>query len=347
MSAASNRIDFQVKAGSAQASSDPRRTERLLTGLRTELNMDGPVSHCMIEFGDLEQEAPAPGDPVEISLDNGDGRQTVFTGQVAEARATATGQQILAYTSLTPLGSLELESVYEGVAADFVLKDLIEQGGATAGTIAPGPDLNAYVIHRGPTVLGHLRQLALLCGADLVADGSDTLHCLAPDPGATEHAFKFGASLLRLDLRQRPPAFDSIEVWGEGAASAKGADKAHWLSTDLSGVSGKASVNAQGQVQSGTLGRRPLRLIEGALRSGEAAEAVAKAWATRIASLWVRGSVDVYCSPAVQPGEHVKITDLPASHPASTLLAQGRTLRVRQVCHRLDRQRGAITTLGF
>lgn len=347
MKAASNRIAWRVKIGSALASSDPRQSELLLLSLRSELSLDGSGSHCCIELGDIEQDVAVPGDKVSVQLDNGDGSQTVFTGKVSTVRASATGQQILASSSLGPLGGLQLECAYEAVAADFIIKDLLGQAGAKAGRIAAGPDLSAWLVHRGPSVLGHLRELAALCGADLMADGSDQIHCIVPDPGATEHAFTFGSSLLRLDLQQQSPASDSIEVWGEGAAGSSGSDKAHWLTTDLSGVSGKASIDSNGKVQAGKLGQRPLRLVNGALRSGEAAEAVARAWATQAASRWVRGSLEVFCSPAVLPGEHVKLEDLPASHPASRLLAQGRKLRVRKVLHQLDRQRGASTRLEF
>ena len=78
-----------------------------------------------------------------------------------------------------------------------------------------------------------------------------------------------------MQLARRVPAFDSIEVWGEGAD--QGTDKAHWLSTDLAPVSAQAAVAADGSVQAGKLGQRPLRLREGALRSNGAVEAVAKA----------------------------------------------------------------------
>ena len=74
-----------------------------------------------------------------------------------------------------------------------------------------------------------------------------------PKTGSADHRFKFGETITHLAVQKIAPAFDSVEVWGEGAASAKGADKAHWLSTDLSGVSAKASVAADGTVLPGDL----------------------------------------------------------------------------------------------
>jgi hypothetical protein len=202
--------------------------------------------------------------------------QAVFTGIVACVEAGATGQTVLAHGAFALLGQSEVEGAYESVSADFIVKDLIGKAGATAGTVAKGPDLAAGRAPRPhrprpPAPPGHAVRRRAVCRR------GRQFHCAAPKTGSAD-IFKFGETITHLAV-QKSPAFDSVEVWGEGAASAKGADKAHWLSTDLSGVSAKAAVTADGTVQAGKLGARPLRLRDGALRSGEAVEAVAKAWA--------------------------------------------------------------------
>lgn len=338
---------YEITLGDAVASSDARKSKRQLLRLQVDLDMDGPSAACLIELGDSDAAPPKPGDPVEVKLDVGEGMQSIFTGTVDRAGATATGQLIRAHGALAVLGRSELEAAYEGVSADFVIKDLIGKAGATAGTVDKGPDLASYTLHRGPTALGHLRRLALLCGADLFADGADKVHCIAPKSGGADHSFKFGETVIRLDLARHSPAFDSIEVWGEGAASAQGADKAHWLCTDLSGVSAKAGVDSEGKVQAGKLGERPLRLRDGALRAGDAAEAVAKAWAARLAARLIGGSLELFCAPKVLPGDVVEVTALPDTHSAARLLGQGATLHVRGVRHVLDRRQGATTRLSF
>ena len=345
MKSATPRTAFRIQVGGATASSTASESTRQLLQLRVELDMDGPAAHCFIELADGLP--PASGDPVEVKLDVGSGMVAVFTGTVAAVEAGTTGQRIVAHGAFARLGQTEAEGSYERVSADFIVKDLIDKAGATAGTVAKGPQLAAWALHRGPTALGHLRRLATLCGAGLFADGAGKIHCATPKIGRADHRFTFGESVTRLAIQRVPPAFDSVEVWGEGAASAKGADKAHWLSTDLSGVSAKACITPDGQVQAGKLGERPLRLREGALRSGEAVEAVAKAWAAGLAARLLRGSVEVFAAPTVLPGDLVEIGGLPDGHPAAGLLGQGRLLHVRAVRHVLDRQRGALTRLGF
>lgn len=338
---------YQVQIGSVLASSKASESQRQLLQLCVDLNMDGPGAACSIELADSNVAPPSAGDTVTVKLDVGDGAQTVFTGMLADSVARATGQTLIAHGAIADLGRHEVEGTYDSVSADFIIKDLIGKIGASAGTISKGPDLSGWALHRGPTALGHLRHLAVLCGADLYADGDGKIHCTAPKSGAADHRFKFGETVIQLAIHKCSPAFDSIEVWGEGAASAKGADKAHWLSTDLAGVSAKAAIGSDGQVQAGKLGARPFRLREGALRSGESVEAVAKAWATSLAARLLGGSLEVFAAPKVQPGDLVSIDNLPADHAAANLLGQGGTLRVRHVRHLLDRQRGTLTRLDF
>jgi hypothetical protein len=184
-----------------------------------------------------------------------------------------------------------------------------------------------------------------LCGADLFTDGDGKVNLAVPKSGSSDHSFRFGETVLAMELRRAPAAFDGVEVWGEGAASTKGTDKAHWLSTDLSGVSGKASIDSGGAPQSSS-GTRTLRVSDGAIRSGGVAQDTATAWAKALASHWLEGTIEVFGAPEVEPGDLIEITDLPREHGATKLL-EGHLLRVRAVRHTLDRDRGLRTRLEF
>jgi hypothetical protein len=47
---------------------------------------------------------------------------------------------------------------------------------------------------------------------------------------------------------------------------------------------------------------------------------VAKAWASEVAARLLRGSMEVFATPAIPPGDRVEITGLPDEHPAAALL---------------------------
>ena len=338
---------YTASFGSYTVSDRAQDGDRLLVALMVEQSMDGAGGHCVAELSGADHAPCASGDAVEVRLDAGDGAVTVFTGEVTRSAATATMQRIEAQDAVAKLARFECESAYEDVSLDFVMKDLIGQAGATAGSVCSGPDVPFYAVHRAPRVLGQLRRLAAVCGADVFATGDGKVTVAAPGQAGASHTLTFGETVRALELESLTLPFDSVEVFGEGAASAKGSDKAHWLCTDLSGVSGKAKVDAKGTVSTGSVGDRPLLVRDGALRSGSAAEASAKARMVWLASRRVGGFVEANGLPAVMAGSTLTIAKLPSAHAAKKLLDDAGPLRARSVRHTLDRESGLVTRIEF
>ena len=338
---------YQAKLGSYSASNKAQDGDRLLLALLVEQSMDGIGGRCVAELSGAGFDPVAIGDAVEIKLDAGAGAFTVFTGKVSASQTSATSQRIEAQDGVADLARVELESAYENVALDFIIKDLIAQGGASAGKVCKGPEVPAYVVHRQPRLLGQLRRLAQACGADIHADGAGKVNVSTPEQTGDSHEFTFGESIRALELGAWLLPWDSVEVWGEGAGSAKGKEKSHWLCSDLSGVSGKAMVDDAGKVSTGKLGSRPLLVRDGALRDGGAAEDSAKARMNWLVSRRIGGRIEVNAAPQVMTGDLVKIAKLPSEHGAAKLLAAGAKLRVRGVQHRLDRDQGLVTRIDF
>ncbi len=258
-----------------------------------------------------------------------------------------TTQRVLASDSLVKLTGLEIEAAFEDVNVDFIVKQLLSEANITAGKVDKGPKLASYVLHRGPRAFRHIQHLAKLCGADFYSDGEGAAHFVAPKKGAANHDFSYRENVMSLDLYALPPVFDSVEVWGEGAASSKGAEKFYWLATDISGVSAKAMLSDDYQLQSGKLGKRPLQLNCGELRSGEAAQQLAEGYIESLASRRIKGFLKVFATPGVEPGDYIKITELPDDHAAAEALQAGSVLRVRRVLHELDRNQGFVTRMDF
>jgi hypothetical protein len=335
------RVECDVHIGSITASTTPQREARQLLSLLGELAMGGVGGRCVVEIADPSLSPPALGDSVQVSLGTGNGTTPVFTGEVREVARTATALRITALDGLATLATFELETVYENKSAGAIVKDVLGQAGVTAGTVEDGPTLATWVMHKGPRALRHLQRLAELCGADLFSDGEGKVCFTTPSTQGDSHTFKYGGELLALHLEDAPPAFDSFSVWGEGAASSQGAGKEHWLIKDLSSVNGKAAVGSGGSVTPGQEGDRPQLVVDGALRSGEAAKAVAEARAAAVAARAVRGSLQVLGAPEVKPGDAVTVEDLPGSGAAPG------PLRVRRVRHRLDSRVGFVTRVDF
>ena len=340
-------LAYALRIGRQQVGSDAARSERLLLSLEVALGMSGAGGACDIRLGDPSGMLPTAGDDVSVELDTGAGSRRVFTGRVDRVVLDATGQTVRACDGLRDLARLEVDAVYEDVQTDFVVKDLLGRAGATVGTVARGFKLSSLRVKREGGALRHLLQLAQWCGADLHTDGEGRVHFTTPAEAGARHSFRFTENVLRLDLQAVPPRWDGALVHGEGAAAAKGADKAHWLAQDLTGVTAKAALDAQGQVTAGKEGAHARRWVLGAVRSAEAAGAVAQAQMKAAAARWLQGFIEVFGEPAVMPGDAVEIAGIPQGHALVGLLQGPHRLRVRGVRHRLTRQGGLVTRLEF
>lgn len=345
---AGNAPAYRIRIGSQSLSDKSSDNERLLLKAEVRLSMDGYGNRCEIVLGDAENAAPKPQDAVSVELDNGGGMKKVFTGAVDAVTTHAAEQRVVAFDALNRLNNVYIESSYEKINAGYVVKDLLSQGGVSPGTIESGFDLSAWALHSKTSALAHIRQFAQWCGADVYSDGDGKAHfTLAKNTGAA-HSFQYGGDIYELALQASPPLYDSIEIIGEGAAGSQGADKFYWLAKDVSGVIGKASIDLRtGKIDGGKLGKKPRRLVLGAVRTQDAAKQVAENYLQALASRWLQGRMRIFGAPAVRLADSIDIDGLPGEHSASALLQDGHKLRVRGICHTLDLRHGLTTQLEF
>lgn len=342
-----DEMSYDLTIGSQQVSNKKRDSDRQLLALSSVLTMDGMGGRCLVELGDPESTPPMSGDPLTIKLDNGEGEVQVFKGEVDAVETTASAQRISASDSLVKMAQLDVEAVYENVTVDFIVKELMQQAGITPGTIEKGPKLPSFVLFRGPRALRHIQGLAELCSVDIFTDGDGKAHFAGSETKFDKHTFQYGDNVLELCLKKIQPTHDSIEVWGEGAASSQGAEKYYWLPTDLSSVHGKAAISKDGTVSKGKAGSFAVRLCSGAVRSGEAAANLAEAHMKAVAARPVQGNIKVFGAPLVKPGDTVVIERLPEHHSAAAIFKDGQALRVRQVKHMLNMKQGFLTSMDF
>lgn len=337
-------IGYQVTIGSFQASSRAGQGNGYVRSIVSELTMDGVGGRCHLELVASDTAPPAPGDVTTISLDDGNGSVTVFTGVVLETRASPDTALIVGADALARLARLDVSGAYEQTSAGAIVSELVQQAGATPGTVEDGPTFSSYVLHRGPRALRHIQRLAEQCGFDVYTDGEGQVHFAAPRQGASDHTFTYRTQVLKVELQRGPPAHDGVVIWGEGAASTQGAAKASWLVADLASVSGKASLDASSKVRAGSEGEFSREVRDGAVRTGEDAATQARMRMAVLASRPLRGFVEVLGSPAVKPGDLIQLEDIPAGHPVHAL-ASNQVLRVRSVRHTLSASAGFVTRM--
>lgn len=311
--------------------------------LRCEIGMDGVGSLHLDLIVPRDATLPAVGAPIAVELALGDTRGPVFKGEIDSVRATADGASLTAGDGLARLANTFVSGTYADQSAGQIASDLVQQSGLVAGTIADGPQLKSYVLFPGLSALAHLGRLGALAGADLYSDGEGNIHLATPADAGASHTLTWGETALELDLVAMPTARSGVDVWGEGAASSAGDDKAHWLPATLDGVKGQADIAGDAPFAADAALRRDL-VRDGALRTGEAVTAVASARAA--AARPVRGVILAVGAPTIAPGDAVSLSGLPDGHPLAQLLGS-RPLRVRRVRHRFDTARGFTTRMEF
>jgi Phage tail baseplate hub (GPD) len=337
------RVEAEIQIGALQASTTPRRESRKLLALHSELALSGSGGQCVLELAEPSLPPPSVGDAVQVSLGRGQGSTRVFTGAVADVTRTATALRITCADGLAKLARLDVEAAYEEMSAGAIVRDVLGQAGAEVGTVSDGPTLTSYLLHRGPRALRHLQRLAELCGAELFTDREGKVCFVSASEPGSAHTFRYGEHILELSLEDTEPTFDSVSVWGEGAASTQGAGKEHWLAKDLTSMNAKASLGPKGSVLPGKEGARPLCVVDGALRSSQAIRQVAQGRVAALASRSARGFLRVLGDPAVGPGDQVVLQGLPSDRPA----LPASPLRVRRVRHHLDARQGFVTRMDF
>ena len=342
-------ISYSVSIGAASFANEGRDARPLL-GIETEVGLGGGGGWCLIRLGDPSWGDPAIGDPLSVELDAGEGKTTVFTGEVEGVERRATALWIRGRDALAKLARTEVEGSYEEASAGFIVGDLIDQAGADKGEIEEGPTFPSYVVHRGPRALRHIQVLAELIGVETGSDGEGKVHFRKPKPaGAADHRLVWGEDLLEIAIERSATPVDSFVLWGEGAGGSKGAERSHWLPTDLSGVTGEAKVEPGatagevGSVSPGSRGPLVRTVFAGAVRSSDVAGELAKARAELLALRPLLGHCSLLGRPEVQPGEWIELADLPTGEDGSATL----TLRARRVSHHFAIERGLLTRLEF
>ena len=339
---ATAKIGYRVAIGDLRLTAgDPRASARLLR-LRGERTMDGIGGWVRLAVFLGEARLPDLGAPIQVELDGGSGAATVFTGEVRALGGDPSSVWIEGADGLRSLADSEFTSVFQECQAGAIAEAILAAAAVRVGRIEAGPTFASYALHAGPSALAHLQALARRCGLDLFTDPDGGVCLLGPSAASETCTLANVGEILSVALERRPPAADGVVVFGEGAASERGSERAHWLSDDLASVTGEASLGPRGELRD-RRGEHPRSLIDGALRSGEVVQAVARAQAAALAARRVRGSLVLLGTPTLGPGDLLDVTALEGQHPGLTALRDGSSLRVRGVRHQLDPRRGFTT----
>lgn len=333
-------VGFTVTVGGLRASWPAAGGALDLVSLECATGVGG--GWARVRLGPPQGEAPAPGAPVTVDLDDGDGSTRVFTGLADHVGSTATAWVLRAHDGLPALARLDLERAWADTTADAIVKDILGAAGLAIRAVCPGPPLRVFTALRGPRGLRVVQGLLDRMGAELHVDGAGKIVVATPRSGAADHTITWGEDLLDIDVRRRPPAQPGVTVHGEGATDAQGKARGHWLPKDASALVGRAAIDATGELVAGAAGQPGLTLVDGALATAAACKTVAENFTKLLAARPLEGAVVTLGRAIFNVGDLVEVAGLPADHSLAAVLA-GQPLRARRVIHRLDATAGFTT----
>jgi len=273
----------------------------------------------------LRFEASA-GDKAVVSLDGGEGAQTVLTGKVHSIHQEFEFIRVL-ITDTVELAGYRPASTLEGQNAQAVVNALASDVSVSTGDITIDLDLAAYVAHPGRMATEHIAQLAEISGGIAYNDGDGSLNVKQKPSGPANSALKYGREVIAYETRSAAPLSPQRFAMGFGRAGSGGADDALRQSVDAipgSAVDGGAGV-----------WRMPvpvLRVPSAATTATQALQSIAAAQAERI-------TAHCYLLPTLRPGNVIEVQELPGG------LSKGPWL-ITRVQHSFERGSGTTRFWG-
>lgn len=259
----------------------------------------------------------APGDPLLVALGEAGDEVDVWGGEVTRAEVVEGHVVIDALSHTAPLSRVRRSMTWEEQRVEQIVRDLV--GAADMDEVDASLTLSWFAVDTQRPVWAHLRELAGLIGAEVGASASGAVRFVPVSAAPHVHRLRRGAELIRWQLADQVVA-EARGARAYAAASEAGAAQWHWLKgTGGGGVNGATGV------------------LAGALRTQDAADAVATARDARRTRRTREGTLVTCGSPAVRPGDVVVLSGVEG--------AVTDRWRVRGVHHRLDGAYGFLTTL--
>jgi hypothetical protein len=271
----------------------------------------------------------AAADAVTIELTAGDVSDTVMTAEVQSVESSFGEITLTGCTGMQRLATTRVNQVYEKQTMDQIVGDLARQAGVQTGTVDTGSRYPYLVAHESKSVLRIVLELARREGMDIFFDSSNKLTVTTFQKTTADHAFRYGAEILALQLDAGDPTADHVLVHGESPASNSGTDTWHWLVQDLSPFRGD-----KGQ------GVRLRGVQDGAVRTKDLAASAAGARLGAARDAATAGAVEILGNPKVKVGEAIEIRDAP--RPELNGLFKATSVR-----HVFSKREGYVTVIGF
>jgi hypothetical protein len=280
-----------------------RWTEQALS-LEVRLETAPLVDAVTVRFPAAAPLSAAVGDPAELTLNNGEKEQRVFTGGITAVRREMTGLCVTALNAGGTLAGFRPAVTYEKMTAGTVIRNLAEEVGVEVGDVEDGVALAFYVADPSRSALEHIARVCGWSGAMGRVSPDNQLEAVIVTATQAEVALRFGRELLSFEHRMLPSVLESFVAAGEGGAGDTSAPEVFRPTTDFF-----AGNRPDGPSSSHRWSWEP------ALRTAQAAATAGAARMRVYNATRERGRLTAFLQPDVRPGTILEVQDLPDGLP--------------------------------
>lgn len=243
----------------------------------------------------------APGDPVRVILDGGEGAHDVFAGRIATITRTLREIEVIALNGGGDLAQFRPATTYEQASVASVIRSLCGDAGVDPGALETGPILAFYSADPGRSALEHVARLAAWVGALARFKPDSRLDVQVVKADTAEVAFRYGREIIDLRQSSHATAVETIVVAGEAGAGDASAPESLMPVTDFF-----AGNRPDGPSKESRWTWAP------ALRTAGAAGTAGAALERQYRSSRRRSTMTTFLVPSLRPGTVLEIQDLPA-----------------------------------
>jgi hypothetical protein len=265
--------------------------------LSVDLGLLPGVNHLRARLPRAVPVEAAPGDPADLTLDNGEEEALVLTGQTwAVARGLAQ-TEVTAVDAGAALAASRPATSYSALSAGDIIRAIAADVKARVGRDTLGAErLESYVAGQGRTGAEHVAMLAAYGGgiAFVHADGN-VVALTRPQPPPSR-ALRYGRELLAYQVSDTTPGAFTVPI-GAGAGPAGDPRALLPVTEALSGSAPEPEARVRWRA-------------EAALRSPGAQRAAADAAEVAHGAAAQRLTATCWLLPSLRPGDLIEVQDL-------------------------------------
>jgi hypothetical protein len=265
----------------------------------------------------------SPGDDCQLTLEGGDGKATVFKGQITTLRQSLSGAIVEAHNGGLLLARYRPTVTLEQLTVGEVTTTLCGDVDVSLQDTVDGPTLALYVAEGRATAAQEIARLARLAGASGGFDGEGNLHISEAGGPGGELALRYGREVLSGQVSETWANTAPLTVVGEGAAEAS-SPEGRWIITDFLRGGGRPTEPTARTI------------VEPELRSTADTEFAAAALLQARARQESQVRLRTWLHPQLQPGMRLKFADMADQLPLLEC-------RIRQVVSTIAPGKPAMT----